>query len=254
MIEFSEKNESTDRPISPGSKNKSKTYVKIGIWIVVNFLDIPLNKIYLSKPNFIAFIEDEIYSGNILQSLSIPINKNNKQLFESERQKVIKNYKIGMLEIAYDPPYNEWLFVTIRAIYDWKFNEHFLKQDNVVGISSLADFTYSWLGNFWVDRTQRSIRQLEFYEIDRANEVRMQLLLGLRGNQEAKMWEYATFIDFLEERHSNDELAFFLQARHWLFGGSQLENATSKHERIHLVSMEVREYYIVIKIESFNNS
>ena len=118
-----------------------------------------------------------------------------------------------MLEIEYDPPYKEWLFVTIRAIYDCKFNEHFLKQDSVIEISTLADFTFSWLGNFCVDKSQRGIRQLEFYEMDRANDIRMQLLLGLRGNQEIKMWEYATFIDFLEERHSTDELHFFFTSQ-----------------------------------------
>ena len=39
-------------------------------------------------------------------------------------------------------------------------------------------------------------------------------MLGLKGNLEPKMWEYNIFFDFLNEKHTNDELHFYLNARY----------------------------------------
>ena len=50
--------------------------------------------------------------------------------------------------------------------------------------------------------------------MDNAEEKRLQLMLGLKGNLEPKMWEYNIFFDFLNEKHTNDELHFYLNARY----------------------------------------
>lgn len=65
------------------------------------------------------------------------------------------------------------------------------------------------------------------------------MLLGLKANLEPKMWEYATFIDFLEEKHTNDELHFYLLCRYFLFGGPQMGTESAKYDRIQLLQMEV---------------
>jgi len=44
------------------------------------------------------------------------------------------------------------------------------------------DFTYSWMGNFCVDKTSKMVRGLEFYEKDRADNLRLQLVLGLQAS------------------------------------------------------------------------
>jgi len=42
--------------------------------------------------------------------------------------------------------------------------------------------------------------------------LRLNLLLGLKSNRVAKMWEYEIFIEFLEEKLGKDELYFFLHS------------------------------------------
>lgn len=159
--------------------------------------------------------------------------------FDLEKQALLRKYKDGKLELPYRPPFEQWLFITIRAIFDSKMNEHFLKQQETVSITNFSEFVYSWLGTFGVDQVTREIRLLEFYELDHVEEYRLQILLGLKANLEPKMWEYATFLDFLEEKHTNDELHFYLLCRNYLFGGPQLGLKKAQFERVHLISMEV---------------
>lgn len=84
----------------------------------------------------------------MLRKIYISNPKNPNGDFAMEKGKVIGDMLKGRIGVPYDPPYPEWLFVTIRAILDCKFYEHVQKQDNMVSITSLPDFTYSWLGSF----------------------------------------------------------------------------------------------------------
>lgn len=71
----------------------------------------------------------------------------------------------------------------------------------------LLDFVYSWLGNFCVDKNSKMVRALEFYEKDRADNLWLQLLLGLQASQNINenLWEYNAFVEFLEvsKKHYN---------------------------------------------------
>ena len=59
---------------------------------------------------------------------------------------------------------------------------------------------YSWLSNFCVDKNSKMVRNLEFYEKDRADNFRLQLVLGLQASQNLNenLWEYNAFVEFLE--------------------------------------------------------
>lgn len=66
--------------------------------------------------------------------------------------------------MQYTPPFVEWLFSTIRAIFDAKYYE-FLMYDDFPGANSrFPDFVYSWLGNFLIDSEERNVRHIEFFE------------------------------------------------------------------------------------------
>ena len=193
----------------------------------------------MNRPRYITLIEHHITSGEAFKDIYEEMDKNKREWFEIEKQSLLRKYKDSQLELPYKPPYRDWLFLTIRGIVDSKMHEHLYKINSVVNISSFSDFVYSWLGCFWVDNAQREIRWLEFYELDHVDNYRLQLLLGLKANLEPKMWEYSTFIDFLEEKHSNDEIHFYLLCRYFLFGGPRLNTRASKFDRVQLIPMEV---------------
>jgi hypothetical protein len=82
------------------------------------------------------------------------------------------------------------------------------------------EFAYNWLGQFCVDPKKRIVRQMEFFEQDNAGKIRLNLLLGLKLNSlEKKMWEYQTFVEFLNEKYSVDEIVYFLHVRNLIYNG-----------------------------------
>lgn len=142
-------------------------------------------------------------------------------------------------KVNYAPPFPVWLHVTIRAIFDSKFNEILLSYNKGKRISRFPDFVFSWLGNFCIDKDNRNIKLLEYTEKESvARENRSNLLLGLEASSAAKLWEITIFKDFLEEALSLDELVFFLHGRFLLFKGPQLSIPTAGFCVTHFVTKE----------------
>lgn len=86
------------------------------------------------------------------------MDKNTRKPFKIEKEYLLKKYKDNQLELEYNPSFEEWMFVTIRGIFDSKMYEHFHKQNDVSSITHFSEFVYSWLGSFCIDSTTREIR------------------------------------------------------------------------------------------------
>lgn len=55
-------------------------------------------------------------------------------------------------KLKYEPPFDEWLYSTCRAVMDSKYYEYIINEDiGFPNISRLTEFVYSWLGKFCVD-------------------------------------------------------------------------------------------------------
>ncbi|CDW86284.1 UNKNOWN [Stylonychia lemnae] len=177
---------------------------------IINFKDFPLYSYFYGRPNFIIFLDHLIRDPSVVYTQNDPPKK-----------------------LKFDPPFTQWLFATCRAILDSKYFEYVLYEDiGFANVSRLADFAYSWLGQFRVDESTRSVRKLDFEERERADEYRLQFAIGLQSVKASRMWEYQIFNDFLLEKNSHDELFFYLHCRQILFRGPQLLDSSSTHERV----------------------
>eukprot|EP00347_Sterkiella_histriomuscorum_P015954 403355053 len=187
---------------------------------VVNFKEFPLYSYFYGRPNFIIFIDHLIKDPNSNINYST-INDPPKKF-------------------KFNPPFSTWLFSTCRAILDSKYYEYVLYEDiGFTNVSRLADFVYSWLGNFRVDEATREVRQLDFEEREKADDLRLQFAIGLQSVKASRVWEYQLFNDFLMEKNSsNDELYFYLHCRQVLFKGPQLLDSSATHERIFSIDLK----------------
>lgn len=141
--------------------------------------------------------------------------------------------------MTYAPSFPVWLQVTIRAIFDAKFNEYLLSYSRNKQMSRFPEFVFAWLGTFGIDKETRNIKLLEYTEKDTmAAEGRVNLLLGLESASATKLWEIHIFKDFLEENLTPDELAFFLHCRFLMFKGPQLSVATAGFCVTHFVTKD----------------
>ncbi len=141
--------------------------------------------------------------------------------------------------VTYAPSFPVWLQVTIRAIFDAKYNECLLSYNKGKAISRFPEFVFAWLGTFCIDRETRGVKLLEYTEKDTmAAEGRLNLLLGLESASATKLWEIHIFKDFLEESLSLDELVFFLHCRFLMFKGPQMSVATAGFCVTHFVTKE----------------
>lgn len=120
---------------------------------VFNFRDFPLYSYFYGRPNFVVFID---------HMLRDPTTQAEQRKFK------------------FQPPFPQWLFATCRAILDSKYFEYVLYEDvGFSNVSRLADFCYSWLGQFRVDEISRQVRKLDFEEREKADEFRLQFAIGL---------------------------------------------------------------------------
>eukprot|EP01022_Parablepharisma_sp_SALTPOND_P021175 TRINITY_DN4091_c0_g1_i1.p1 TRINITY_DN4091_c0_g1~~TRINITY_DN4091_c0_g1_i1.p1 ORF type:complete len:737 (+),score=121.52 TRINITY_DN4091_c0_g1_i1:1031-3241(+) len=141
--------------------------------------------------------------------------------------------------MTYAPSFPVWLQVTIRAIFDSKFNEYLLSYNKGRQMSRFPEFVFAWLGTFGIDKETRNVKLLEYTERDTmAAEGRVNILLGLESASSGKLWEVHIFKDFLEENLSLDELAFFLHCRFLMFKGPQLAVATAGFCVTHFVTKD----------------
>mmetsp|Transcript_44475 Transcript_44475/g.43143 ORF Transcript_44475/g.43143 Transcript_44475/m.43143 type:complete len:89 (+) Transcript_44475:159-425(+) len=88
---------------------------------------------------------------------------------------MIENMLRGKQEVVFDPPFDDWLFLTIRGILDSKYFELIFNETlpTCFKASRFVDFVYAWLGNFTVDKMSKMVRTLEFYEKDRSDSYRV---------------------------------------------------------------------------------
>ena len=109
----------------------------------------------------------------------------------------------------------------IRAILDSKYNE-FAYYDDTRLHSQFPDFVYSWLMSFYVCPIEKRIKNTigdDASEIQKRRNNFYRFLLNPKMN---KIWDVATFRDFLEEKCAPDEVFFYLSCRYILFQGPQL--------------------------------
>ena len=145
--------------------------------------------------------------------------------------------KIPTGKVAYNPPSPDWLFTTLRAILDSKYYEHVLCTQGNYLPCTFPEFVYDWLGMFYVDNTSRSVKQLEWWSKNNADDFRVQVLAGVSLTRSKKVWELNTFREFLTEELDLDELGFFLHCRFLLFAGPQLSHSAGRCVAMHYVSL-----------------
>ena len=149
----------------------------------------------------------------------------------------------GLLDVeeekySYKQDYSNWLEVNIRGIFDCKFCEHLL-----CGLESgrpptnFPEFVYGWIGKFCIDDITRSVTELEEFDKEKADFLRIKFLLALKQSNTNKIWEVYTFKEFLNEELLIDELTFYLQCRNLLFKGPQLALTQGKYSSLHYVDM-----------------
>lgn len=161
--------------------------------------------------------------------------------------------KIPVGHVQFSPPYKDWLFVTVRAIFDSKYNEHLLNlQSNTLPLT-FPEFVYDWLGHFTVDNNVRGIKQQEWWTKNNADASRLQLLAGLALPRSKRVWELNTFREFLQEELDLDELAFYLHSRYLLFQGPQLATSAGKYASSHYVSLSESKTLILTVMEGLPN-
>ena len=141
-------------------------------------------------------------------------------------------------EMQYEPPFSGWLECTIRGILDSKYYEHLsCTEEQGRSPSRMADFVYGWMGHFTIDENTRQIRQLERWQKENADRMRLMLLLGVKHEMAKRVWEISTFRELLLEELTTDELSFYLHCRFLLFDGPQLALVLGRMKPLHYVSL-----------------
>ena len=167
----------------------------------------------------------------------LDISKINLNLIKPCKPTFASFIRIPVGHVQFSPPYTEWLFITIRAIFDSKYNEHLLQIQSNSTPLTFPEFVYDWLGCFTVDNGTRVIKQLEWWTKTNADNLRLQLIAGLALPRSKRVWELNTFREFLQEELDLDELAFYLHCRFLLFQGPQLSTPAGRFAATHYVSL-----------------
>jgi hypothetical protein len=161
--------------------------------------------------------------------------------------------RIPVGHVQFSPTYRDWLFVTIRAIFDSKQNEHLLRLQSNSTPLTFPEFVYDWLGQFTVDNGTRVVKQLEWWTKNNADTARLQLLAGLALPRSKRVWELNTFREFLLEEIDLDELAFYLHCRFLLFQGPQLATPAGRFAATHYVSVAEAKQLVLTVMEGLHN-
>lgn len=127
---------------------------------------------------------------------------------------------------------------TLRGILDSKYNEFMVMESN--NYSHFADFVFSWLGKFQVDKVSRQVTMNAEAAVNTfaADEVRINFYIDLMNPTLGKLWEIVTFREFIAEEAAPDEVFFYLHARNLLFKGPQLKYMNSTFEPVHYVRLD----------------
>ncbi|CAG9332662.1 unnamed protein product [Blepharisma stoltei] len=141
-------------------------------------------------------------------------------------------------QALFSPPFQNWIYIVIRAIYDSKYFEHLMCGASPYRTPSrFTDFVYNWLGQFTIDETSRTVKELEWWKKNQADEIRFTLLLGITQESAKKLWELNTFREFLNEDLMLDELGFYMHCRYMLFKGPELNQTSAKYVALHYINL-----------------
>ncbi|OMJ77907.1 hypothetical protein SteCoe_22429 [Stentor coeruleus] len=178
--------------------------------------------------------KNESHSDN-----KIDISEINLKIYKMNRPLFITFLDINDTTLPLMIPFQNWLEVTVRGIYDSKYYEHQLCTFESGRIPSrFPEFVYSWLGSFTVDQKTRQVKELENWRKSSGEKIRMDFILSLGQDKYKQNWEIKTFIEFLNEDLMIDELAFYLHCRNYLFKGAQLLLNTGKYASIHFLPIK----------------
>ena len=141
-------------------------------------------------------------------------------------------------EVTVELPFQNWTEVTVRGILDSKHNEHLLSTEEMGRVPSrLAEFAYSWLGQYAIDEGTRQLRSLHWWKKESADHARVQFVQALGAEQSRKSWELHSFKDFLNEELALDELGFYLHCRWLLYEGPQLATPAGRLNAVHYLPL-----------------
>jgi hypothetical protein len=142
-------------------------------------------------------------------------------------------------KVSYTLPYENWLEVTVRGILDSKYYEHQVCNNALERTPSrFPEFVFSWLGNFIIDESTKTVKELDWWRKDKADDARKLLLYALTQEPSKRVWEINTFREFLMEDLMLDELGFYLHCRFLLFDGPQLSHSVARYMHIHYISLD----------------
>ena len=127
------------------------------------------------------------------------------------------------------------LFLTlIRAIFDSKYNEILIDS---LRMTPFPEFVYFFLAEYQISPIYRKLIRFPKAESSYADDARIIFLIDLTNQKLQKLWEIATFKDFLDEKSQLDELFFYLHGRNLLFKGPQLAYSSASFDIIHYVTI-----------------
>lgn len=245
-VEFwKNKYQQIEQSLASGTYNKS---AERAIWISLNdpifstvresivsshILNIPSQK--PSAMNKIdKAVEHQKKKNESLSDNRIDISEINLKIYKMNRPLFLTFLDISDTTLPLVIPFQNWLEVTVRGIYDSKYYEHQLCSFECGRIPSrFPEFVYSWLGSFTVDQKTRQVKELENWRKSSGEKIRMDFILSLGQDKFNQNWEIKTFIEFLNEDLMIDELAFYLHCRNYLFKGAQLLLNTGKYASVH---------------------
>ncbi|CAG9322883.1 unnamed protein product [Blepharisma stoltei] len=157
-------------------------------------------------------------------------------------------FEVGEKAASFELPFTNWLEVTMRGIYDSKYNEQiYCSFESGRTPLRFSEFVYCWLGRFMIDSGSRQVRELEWWKRESSDKLRLELLLALKHEKAKKVWEIHTFIEFLNEELMLDELSFFLHCRFLLFKGPQLMITSGRFSALHFVALD-RVFEVIDKV------
>ena len=195
----------------------SKGRRKSNFDVAVDLSEIDLKELKLNRPSFAAFLE------------------------------------INDSRMPFECPFNNWIEATIRGIYDSKYYEHLLCSPDTGRLPNrFPEFTFTWLGTFTIDKVTRNVKELEIWKKPGADKIRLDFILGLSQDKFKKNWEVQTFIEFLNEDMTIDELGFYLHCRNLLFKGPQLSIAIGQFSSYHVLPLKRVEEVIDLVMEKIN--
>lgn len=107
--------------------------------------------------------------------------------------------------------------------------------------SDFVEYSYWWVGKFKLCQKTRKVQPLvgplEDDDFDFQLE-RVKFFDEIENYAYSKIWDVCLFKEFLEERHTQDELFYFLHIRNIIFGGPQLRFISSTFDVICYVRLD----------------